>query len=270
MGDRNPMGRMSAWLRDAWRAGGTGGLNWHLHAATSQQRWRGTQEAIDRALARVQPTQRQLLLIGGSAGWMMSTAWLSCFEHVDVIDIDPLAPWLFGRRHGPALKRAGVQWQFHRQDGIAGLPGLLREFPQAFVWFDNVLGQLRYRLDDEAALERQLGQLQHWLLGRAWGSVHDLLSGPIAHDLPAAVMPLCQSAERAESPPEGGVHYRLNRRLTSLDALGQQLLQGVDAEGIWQDHCTGVVFPNGTAVQFIPWCFKPRYCHWLELGWIRS
>ncbi|MEY3913452.1 MAG: hypothetical protein RL509_1496, partial [Pseudomonadota bacterium] len=27
--------RLNAWLRDAWRAGGTGGLNWHLHAAAS-------------------------------------------------------------------------------------------------------------------------------------------------------------------------------------------------------------------------------------------
>ncbi|NCW39445.1 MAG: hypothetical protein EBV79_04325, partial [Betaproteobacteria bacterium] len=64
---QNPLMRLNAWLRDAWRAGGTGGLNWHLHAAASQARWHNTQQQIDRWLARVQPTQRQLLLIGGSA-----------------------------------------------------------------------------------------------------------------------------------------------------------------------------------------------------------
>ena len=111
MGDRNPMGRMSAWLRDAWRAGGTGGLNWHLHAATSQQRWRGTQEAIDRALARVQPTQRQLLLIGGSAGWMMSTAWLSCFERVEA----------------PVVKKAGDIAELTVTAALAFEPAALRD-----------------------------------------------------------------------------------------------------------------------------------------------
>jgi hypothetical protein len=265
--DRNPLGRVGAWLQDAWRAGGTGGLNWHLHAATSQRRWRGTQQEIDRFLSRVQPVERRLLLVGGSAGWMMSTAWLSCFEQVDVIDIDPIAPWLFARRHGAALSKAGTRWQFHRQDGIAGLPALLRQFPDAFVWFDNVLGQLRYRLDDEAALERQLAQLQHWLRHRSWGSVHDLLSGPTDSNLPDSVTALCASAEQASTSAEGQVHYRMNREFTTQDDLGQQLLQRVDAGGIWQDHCTGVVFPPGTNVRFIPWGFKPRYCHWLALGW---
>ncbi|MFY7905380.1 MAG: hypothetical protein ACOVO0_04520 [Burkholderiaceae bacterium] len=262
------MMRLNAWLRDAWRAGGTGGLNWHLHAAASQARWHNTQQQIDRWLARVQPTQRQLLLIGGSAGWMMSTAWLTCFKRVDVVDIDPLAPWLFSRRHGKALKQAACPWQFHRQDAIAGLPALLKQFPDAFVWFDNVLGQLRYRLDDEDALERQLGQIQHCLQGRSWGSVHDLYSGPTSVELPTQLDALCQAAEHGEVHA-GMPQYRVDRQPTSLEDLGQRLLQRVDAEGIWQDHCTGVVFPAGTAVHMIPWAFKPRYCHWLELGWIR-
>jgi hypothetical protein len=267
--DRNPLLRFNAWLRDAWRAGGTGGLNWHLHAASSQARWQGTQQQIDRWLARLQPPQRQLLMIGGSAGWMMSSAWLRCFKRIDVIDIDPLAPWLFGRRHGRALNQAGCQWQFHRQDGIAGLPALLKQFPESFVWFDNVLGQLRYRLDDEAALERQLGQIQHWLKGRSWGSVHDLYSGPTSQDLPLKLDALCQSAEHGDMHA-GVTQYRVDRHTTSLEELGQRLLQRVDAQGIWQDHCTSVVLPAGTSVQLIPWAFKPRYCHWLELGWVRS
>ena len=94
-------------------------------------------------------------------------------------------------------------------------------------------------------------------------------SGPTSSDLPAQLDALCQVAEHGEVK-DGMPEYRVDRRSTSLDDFGQQLLQRVDADGIWQDHCTGVVFPAGTSVQLIPWGFKPRYCHWLELGWIRS
>ena len=248
----------------------TGGLRWHWRAFLQRRRWAATSAQIADWLDGTQPASTQLLLIGGSAGWMMSSRWLQRFSEIILVDIDPWAPRLFRVNHGRSLRASGTALRFIEADGLQQLEALLAQFPQASLFFDNVLGQHLYRVREIERAEAELDRIALRLHGRDWGSVHDLLSGPIAHDLPAAVMPLCQSAERAESPPEGGVHYRLNRRLTSLDALGQQLLQGVDAEGIWQDHCTGVVFPNGTAVQFIPWSFKPRYCHWLELGWIRS
>ena len=55
------------WLRDLIHAGGTGGLNWHLHAYYSCQRWQPTVQLIEQFLAQVTPSSDHLVLIGGSA-----------------------------------------------------------------------------------------------------------------------------------------------------------------------------------------------------------
>ena len=242
------------WFQEALSAGGTGGLNWHLHALSSLKRWEGTLSAIDAFLGHITPRSNQLVLLGGSAGWMMPPAWLQRFRRIDAYDIDPLAPWLFKLRHGKALQARPTEIHFHRSDAIAGLPALLDRHPDAFVWFDNLLGQLRYRLGDEDAAERQLGQLKHVLHGREWGSLHDMYSGP--------------TDEKTQ----------LNRSALALthpgtplldDAGTQRLLQKLDAQGVWQDHATRVVFPQGTATQWIPWAFRPHYWHWLEAGWVK-
>jgi hypothetical protein len=175
---------LAAWLRDLANAGGTGGLNWHVHAVRSLQRWLPTRELIAAFLAGVQTSEKHLLLIGCSAGWMLPTPWLARFERIDIYDIDPLVPLLFGLRHGRELKQQGIAVRYHRQDAIAGLPGLLAQHPQACLWFDNVLGQVSFRLGDEDIAERQLGQLKKMLAGRSWGSLHDVYSGPIDADMP--------------------------------------------------------------------------------------
>ncbi|MBU3647630.1 MAG: hypothetical protein FGM56_06085, partial [Limnohabitans sp.] len=58
-------------LRDLISAGGTGGLNWHLHAFYARARWQPTIQLIEQFLAQVDPKSDHLVLIGGSAGWMM-------------------------------------------------------------------------------------------------------------------------------------------------------------------------------------------------------
>lgn len=253
--ERAPGQRWGRWLQDAASAGGTGGLNWHLHALASLKRWEETLSVIDGFLSRVSPPSDHLLLLGGSAGWMMPPAWLQRFRQIDAYDIDPLAPWLFKLRHGKSLKASGTDIRFHRADAIAGLPSLLKQHPQACIWFDNVLGQQRYRMGDEEVAERQLGQLQRLLRGREWGSLHDMYSGPT------------DAQTSAQRHPK-----TLTRAGTTLEpdeAQTQQLLQLLDAQGIWQDHATRVVFPTGTATQLIPWAFRPHYWHWLEAGWVK-
>jgi hypothetical protein len=133
---------------------------------------------LDAFLSKVQPHTQHLLLIGGSAGWMMPPNWLTRFQRIDAYDIDPLAGRLFTWRHGPHLRQHGVQVTHHRQDALATLPELLREHPNACVWFDNVLGQHRFRVGDIARAEKELRHLKVSLQGRHWGSVHDVYSGP--------------------------------------------------------------------------------------------
>ena len=79
------------WLSEAWHAGGTGGLSWHLHARQAGPRWQPTVQALASYLGGIDPQRRHLLLIGASAGWMMPPAFLQRFERIDAYDIDPLA-----------------------------------------------------------------------------------------------------------------------------------------------------------------------------------
>ena len=130
-------------LRDLIHAGGTGGLNWHVHAHYSRKRWQPTVQLVDQFLAQVTPKSDHLLLIGGSAGWMMPPSWLARFKRIDAYDIDPLVPWLFDWRHGRRLKALGIEVHHHRLDALVALPEILKEHPHACIWFDNVLGQDR-------------------------------------------------------------------------------------------------------------------------------
>lgn len=245
---------MGFW-RDLLHAGGTGGLNWHVHAHGSLARWQPTLALIDAFLAQVRPAAHHLVLIGGSAGWMMPQRWLQQFEVIDAYDIDPMASWLFNWRHGRALKENAAVVQHHRLDALQHLREVLQRHPDAFVWFDNVLGQHRYRIRDEARVERELAELKITLQGRSWGSLHDWLSGPVdAHKTPTDLKPLV----RTHITPS---HIS--------DAFTQQLLHDVGAHTAWSDHLTQVVLPTDTPTHLMPWAFRTNYWHWLQAGWVR-
>ena len=114
------------WLSEAWHAGGTGGLNWHLHAHQSRQRWQPTVQALSAYLEGIHPQRRHLLLIGASAGWMMSSAWLQGFRKIVAYDIDPLAAPLFRWRHGQALRDSQTQLIWVRGDALNQLDAVLK------------------------------------------------------------------------------------------------------------------------------------------------
>ena len=243
-------------LRDLVDAGGTGGLNWHVHAFQSQKRWQPTVAHIEHFLVRCQPHHTHLLLMGCSAGWMMPTAWLTQFTQIDAYDIDPLAQRLFNWRHGRALRHSQTQIRHHRQDAMAHLPELLAKHPQASIWFDNMLGQHRYRIRDEVQVEQDLRTLKTTLAGRDWGSLHDLLSGPTL-------------ATRAQNLRLQDIRHNVYPR--DMDAaFNQSLVQSLQAQGIWFDHLTSHVFADDAPTTLIPWEFKPHYWHWLQAGWVTS
>ena len=242
------------WLSDLLHAGGTGGLNWHLHARASLRRWQPTTQTLAEFLRSVPVDGQHLLLLGASAGWMMPTDWLLRCARVDSVDIDPLAPHLFGWRHGRALRRAGVVWQHHRLDAMAQLDALLQRHPHAWLWFDNLLGQHRYRLRDPVQAERELLALAPRLSGRPWGSVHDVYSGASA--LRGAACPWSACVRRGVAA-------------SALDtAFEQTLLQQIGAQGVWSDHGTRGVLPAATPCWLLPWEFRPGHWHWLQAGWV--
>ena len=243
-------------IRDVMHAGGTGGLSWHAQAYHARKRWQPTVQLIAQFLAQVQPKSEHLVLIGGSAGWMMPPDWLSRFKRIDAYDIDPLAPWLFDWRHGRTLKMQGTEVQHHRQDALATLPDILKAHPQACLWFDNVLGQHRFRVRDAARVERELAQLKTTLTGRHWGSVHDVWSGPTDGRLLPAGLNVWSHHVTAKQ---------------GLDpAFPQKLLTSVGAKESWHDHLTGHVLAPHTHTTWMPWAFKPNYWHWLQAGWVNN
>lgn len=193
--------------------------------------------------------RRQLVLIGASAGWMLPTDWLAQFEEVHAWDIDPLAAPLFRWRHGRTLTRHGVRLRLHTGDGLAALKTCVQALPEAFFWFDNVLGQLRFTSQDLPSVERQLRQIQHHMRSVAWGSVHDRMSGPCVAGSTLPVALPSQAPWPMEAP------------------VAQAWLHQMGAISPWLDHLTENVLPPGTPVQHTAWPFKPGYAHWLEMGW---
>ncbi len=187
---------------------------------------------------------------------MLPTDWLLRFEHIEAIDTDPVARWLFAWRHGAALKAAGVLWRYQTGDALLALPRHLSSHPRACVLFDNLLGQLRFHApawqDPTVFVAHQLASIQRQLQHREWGSVHDLLSGP-AHGL-AAGQAFPTARPSMASP------------LTARQA-DFAWLACVRPESHWLDHLTDQVFPAGTAVHDMAWAFSPGYWHWLQAGW---
>lgn len=238
----------------------SGGLRWHWRAWCSQRQWQDTREQMAQWLESVRPTSDQLLLLGPSAGWLLPSAFLARFDQVHCWDIDPLAPFLFARRHGTALRAAGVQWTYQRGDALAGLDAILTAHPLAAVLLDNLLGQLRFHgpssgpeaLAHVAAVERRIARVSRSLAGREWGSVHDLLSG----------------AGRAQAGL--GVPMR-KRQLRAGAPLAQDgWLASLQPQGEWLDHLTAAVFPPSTVVHDMAWPFRPGYWHWLQAGWVAA
>jgi hypothetical protein len=172
----------------------TGGLHWHWRAWRAGARWDSTRHHIEDWLMSRPLESDQLILIGASAGWMMSDSWLSRFKTVDTWDIDPLAPILFKWRHASVLSQQGVQLQCHTGDAINLLPQLLVEHPKAIIFFDNVLGQIRFQTNTIAEAEMRLQAITYALRGRTWGSVHDRMSGPVERAWMNRAMPAAHTA----------------------------------------------------------------------------
>ncbi len=223
-------------------------LRWHARALLAQARWRHTRTAIARWLAQAPVGFDDLLLFGASAGWMMDDAFLARFRRIDAVDFEWAASPLFRLRHAGVLLSRRIRVHFHRVEALEHLERMLALRPQALVLFDNVLGQYTLTCRDVALAERTLGGLQHRLVGRSWGSLHDALSGP-GRQLPSNAQPDPRSLPAGAAWPD------------------TQLLEQVGGHGTWRDHLTRQVLPPHVPSTLISWQLTPGYWHWLQAGW---
>jgi len=234
----------------------SGGVFWHLRAWRSRALWQAARLQIGQWLAQVKPRSPELLLIGASAGWMMDSAWLQRFRQVRTFDMDPLAGPLFRARHGRALQACGTQLHCHTIDALADLPALLHAHPASAVLFDNVLGQVRFHCRSVAETGARIERLTHALQRHEWGSLHDAYSGAIRAAWPVQDQPAMRCGPHAPAGAD--------------DPVNALWLNQLGAQGDWLDHLTSGVFAPGTALHHIAWPYRPRYCHWLQAGWIYS
>jgi hypothetical protein len=113
---------------------------------------------------------------------MLESAWLKGFNRIIAVDLDPWASRFFTLRHPAVVRPLWI-----RANALAHLDELLGDYPDAFLLFDNMLGQQgliaveqgRSDAGSIQKIEHELGELRRRLAGRCWGSVHDCISGPV-------------------------------------------------------------------------------------------
>jgi hypothetical protein len=246
---------------DASAPGLSGGWAWHLRAWRAQSRWMDTTQQIARWLAGVAPGSTELLLIGASGGWMMSSAWLQRFRCVRAFDLDRWSAPVFRYRHGAALAQSRTELVYQQLDALQHLPQLLRSYPRAFVLFDNVLGQLRFVHHSLDAAQAQIHGITRALRGRDWASVHDAYSG-VASPRPAG-LPHTGALVTVQTRAQTGA-------TPQFSAAERRWCAQLGVQGAWLDHLTAGVFSPGTAVRHIAWPFSPGYTHWMQAGWVQA
>ena len=229
--------------RQAFAAGSydlTGGPIWHLRAMWRRSHlWKPFRSHIENFLTSWPVRERELLLIGPSAGWCLPEKFLRGFSIIHAMDPDPFAALLF-RLHHPSV-RIGA---WHRADFFLEGDVFLNRYPGAAVLFCNVLGQRRYVNLDIESVENEMRQIKIRLRGRNWASFHDLLSG------------------KGEASPE------VKKLKTTYDQA--TLLSSLDLSGEWLDHLTGDVFNCSQPRQIIPWQFAQGRVHLVEAGYVNA
>ena len=221
----------------------TGGLFWHGRALVARRSlWAPFRREVEDWLADWKPASRKLLLIGPSAGWCLPDSFLTRFEHIEAVDIDPSAPRLFGLVHGRALRRANTSLTWSNASFFDDPAAVVGAHPQAAVLLCNIAGQRCIQLRDSAAVETEMLRLRGLLKGRAWASFHDLLSANTSIAPPARKLPRAMGAH--------------------------ELLSSYGLGGEWFDHLTSELLPADAPRRIMPWRFKRSRLHLIEAGFV--
>jgi hypothetical protein len=231
---------------------GSGGLLYHLRAARFGRRlWSPFRTALDAWLARTDLGTEHLVLVGPSAGYCLTDGFLGRFARIDVLEPDPVARFLLGRR---LARMPGVTARFVARDLLVapllrrepGLPEFLAERPGASVLFANLLGQMRLVVPADRFEEWQAiwpNRVAPELAARPWASFHDRVS--------SSFRPLF-----TDGPSEPA-------RVKDQD-LGSHFYAGSPGRIELFDHSTENFFPGDLPHAYFHWHIAPDTHHLIE------
>ena len=109
-------------------------VSWHWRAWRARARWLATHQRVEQWLLSLdlkaaglgsEGQGPALILLGGSAGWMMSDAFLAQFRRILLVDLDPWAGTFFKWNHRAALSSGLTTLTFQRGDVHAQWADLL-------------------------------------------------------------------------------------------------------------------------------------------------
>lgn len=210
----------------------SGGLGYHWRALRYRRTlWQDFAAQVARWLAAWRPPQRDLVIVGPSAGYTLARAFLERFASVTILEPDPFARLLLRRRF------PFIPFMSGSLDCMAGAEGpylLAATYPQAAILFANVIGQKIAALPPAWA-----PALHNALREHSWASYHDVIA--------TTRMPRMASA----------CTFDANARLE--DVL--ETFWGGD-ELVIHDHGSFGVLPSH---EFTTWQITPQQCQ--LVGW---
>ena len=201
---------MAKWAA-AWSR--SGGIVYHFSAWRHGRLWADHRAATAQFLGAWSTSERNLLLIGTSAGYSLPNALFSRFEQVVACEPDPLARRLFTKRFPDVTVRWLDDDFLGPRKGsmsVAGLAEMRARFAGHAVLFCNVLGQLPvvHKEADGEQFIRFLTNIPEVLEGVSWASYHDRVSGPWPPQIHALQLPRSLDTEelmnQAYAPLAGG------------------------------------------------------------------
>lgn len=229
----------------------SGGLVYHLRARRYRDTlWKPFREALERELSPRLPETHALALVGPSGAHCLPVRALARYERLFAFETDPIARWLLRRKFGPSI-------EFVSTDALVapllqnrpGLAEWLDERPGMPVLFCNVLGQIRFELEEadlprfSAAFRERL--VEGALARRAWLSLHDRWTSEEAPRLIA-------SDEYGARPSDAEL---ARDWFASSDGVPLELF----------DHGTADLFPAEMPRRYFAWHLAPAQYQTVEL-----
>jgi len=230
-----------------------GGVKYHLLARRHAKKlWEPFRWALGEWLLGWSPPEPTLLLVGPSAGYNLQPFLFERFEHVIVLEPDPIARFLFRRR----LRRAPLERQprieFVASDHLVQHPErfapLVARLGDPAILFGNVLGQVVLLLDEPEpgpGLDAVKAAVREATVGRSFASAHDRVSG--------------------ELPPSFDGLRDSPHRWSDDEVIAQAYESGGSAPLVeLHDHFTDGFFPPELPHAYFRWDLAPGHHHLIE------